>query len=295
MAPPPHPAKPAAAAKPKAKPEVKDYTYRGQMDLEAFLTAYKEAFSRDGRYTVAREPDLRQFLGFLTKDPKLTDLRWMAYILATVYWEDAPLTRYTAKTKAGKEITRRAWLTKWSPAEETGLGKGRGYEKAVKVEKLPDGGARVTEQDGDQWTVRANGTYSPTTNKTDLGSNPTRATPVKVYADAAGDEHLYYGRGYTQLTWWCNYAANGAKINRGLDLLFNPDLALEPQISYDVLSDALRTGSGFANGHKLGDYIHGATTHYTAARAMINGSDHAGDIARYAEKFEAILFKARKT
>ena len=60
-----------------------------------------------------------------------------------------------------------------------------------------------------------------------------------------------------------------------------------------MLSFSLRTGKGFANGHKLADFFYGTRADYTNARVMVNGHDHAGDIARYAAKFEAILLKSK--
>ena len=110
--------------------------------------------------------------------------------------------------------------------EEGGKGAGRRYEKPVKVKEFNGGQARVTEQDGDQWIVDLNGVAKPTgKNKhPGLGTNPAGAV-AKVYTDDDGTEAAYYGRGYAQLTWWSNYAAVGAQIGLGLDLLTDPDLA----------------------------------------------------------------------
>jgi hypothetical protein len=57
----------------------------------------------------------------------------------------------------------------------------------------------------------------------------------------------------------------------------------------------MTTGEGFANGHKLSQYFNGSGTNYVGARRMVNGQDHAADIADIARKFEAILLKARRT
>ena len=165
----------------------------------------------------------------------------------------------------------------------------------MKVGELADGTARVTEQDGDQWIVKLTGIATPTGKHKHpgLGSDPAGAVS-KVYKNDDGTEHAYYGRGYAQLTWWSIYAMVGAQIGKKLNLLFDPDLALDPQTSYDILSFSTRTGKGFAHKHKLADYFYGANTDYVGARAMVNGHDHSGDIAKYAAKFEAILLKAKK-
>jgi hypothetical protein len=200
------------------------------------------------------------------------------------------------KDTTGTPIMRKVWLAQWSPVEEVGKGAGHRYGKPVKVKKLPDGTARVTEQDGDQWIVGLDGTASPADKKLKprLGVDPKLAQVSRIYEADDGEEHAYYGRGHAQLTWWSNYARVGAQTGRGLSLLFDPAKALDPRTSYEVLSFSLRTGKGFANNHKLSDYFNETRTDYVAARAMVNGRDHAEDIARYAQKFEAILLKIKK-
>lgn len=86
-----------------------------------------------------------------------------------------------------------------------------------------------------------------------------------------------FGRGYVQLTWWSNYVDAGVALKRGLDLLFDPLLAKDPQVAYDVMAHGMITGGGFANGRKLSDYIHGIKKDYVNARRMVN----AGDAASY--------------
>ena len=110
-----------------------------------------------------------------------------------------------------------------------------------------------------------------------------------------GVEHAYYGRGYVQLTWWDNYASTGVAIGEGLNLLFEPERALEPKIAYAVMVRGMTTGAGFANGHMLSDYFHGAHTNYKRARAMVNGTDCADEIAAIAELFEAVLLQNKVT
>jgi hypothetical protein len=53
------------------------------------------------------------------------------------------------------------------------------------------------------------------------------------------------------------------------------------------------TGDGFANGRRISKYIFGTTKNYVGARAMVNGSDRASDIAAYAERFENVLMQAK--
>lgn len=138
---------------------------------------------------------------------KLTDLRYLAYMLATTYHE-------TAHTM--------------QPVAEYGKGKGRKYG-------VPD----------------------PVTGQT------------------------YYGRGYVQLTWKFNYESM-SKVT-GVDLVNNPDLAMDEKIATKILFYGMLHGS--FTGKKLSDYFNDLSTDWIKARRIINGLDKANLIADYAEKF----------
>lgn len=272
----------------------KNYMFIGHFDIEVFVNGYKKEFGKEAKYDPAKEPKLRELLGFMMKDPRMIDIRWIAYVLATAYWEvAAPETveaGFNKKTK--KPILHRIWRAQWNPVEESGHGGKRKYVRPVKVEKLADGSAKVTEWDGEQFSVGLNGKYKALTKGAAVGA-AYDGDSNKAYKKAAGDEHSYFGRGYVQLTWWNNYAMAGVNIGRGLDLLFDPDLALDPETAYKLMSYSLLSGAGFANGHKVSDYLYGGTTNYKAARRMVNGSDHADDIAAIAQRFEKLLLEAR--
>jgi len=103
---------------------------------------------------------------------------------------------------------------------------------------------------------------------------------------AEGDGYKYRGRGYIQITWKNNYQKCADIFRR--DLVNNPDLALEPQLSYNIASYGMRMG--IFTGKKIGKYINGSVADYVKARAVINGKgDQAEKIAEYASKFERIL------
>jgi hypothetical protein len=105
--------------------------------------------------------------------------------------------------------------------------------------------------------------------------------------DSAGRQytHVYYGRGYIDLTWDYNYRNVGRAL--GIPLLYEPDLALEPQISYNILSFALRNGT--ITGAELASYISRTSCDYVKARRTINGLDQAEKIAADAAALERIL------
>lgn len=142
---------------------------------------------------------------------KLTDKRWLAYILATVFHETARTMR---------------------PIEEYGRGKGRAYGKA------------------------------------DIETGKT-----------------YYGRGYVQLTWKDNYAKFAKKYD--LDLVWRPDLALQPAIAVRILFDGMIEGT--FTGKKLADFFTPTASGWENARRIVNGTDKAALIADYARAFYEAL------
>jgi len=91
----------------------------------------------------------------------------------------------------------------------------------------------------------------------------------------------YYGRGYVQLTWKNNYAKYGNIVE--LDLVNNPDLALDHKVALFVLVHGFQTG-GFT-GRKLTDYVTASQTDFVNARRCINGTNHAQDIAKLAQGY----------
>lgn len=300
----------AAAAKraPEKNPVVSvNHAYTGQFDLVKFEAKMKSEFADDPRFDGTKMSSAKTLLTFMQSDPQITDIRWMAYMLATVYWETTyprfkevaildKKTRKPVMSADGKPEMKKiivSWQMTMDPVDEVGFGKGRRYHMPVKVLRLPDGSAIVTENDGDQFTVSLEGKAVAVTKRAKMGARDGRA-PAKAYTDSPGAPLSYYGRGYVQLTWWANYASAGVAIGRGLDLLFNPELVKRPAIAYALMSHGMRTGQGFANRHKFVHYFSGNTTNYRGARAMVNGSDHAVPIANYAKRFESILLESKK-
>jgi predicted chitinase len=91
----------------------------------------------------------------------------------------------------------------------------------------------------------------------------------------------YYGRGYVQLTWKSNYQKYSDIL--GIDLVQNPDLAMEPGVALFILVHGFKTGT--FTGRKISDFINADRTDFVNARRCINLLDHANDIARLAEKY----------
>ena len=105
--------------------------------------------------------------------------------------------------------------------------------------------------------------------------------------------HLFYGRGYVQLTWYDNYQRATHELNQNLpetehiDLIAQPDLALNNDISAQII--VLGMKQGWFTGKKMADYINDQRTDFVSARRIVNGTDKADQIARYARIFETAL------
>lgn len=88
----------------------------------------------------------------------------------------------------------------------------------------------------------------------------------------------FYGRGLAQLTHEFNYKAMGQIFN--IDLVNNPDLALNPDISAQILVYGMMNGS-FTTA-ALSRYINSSKVDFINARRVVNGLDKATEIAEYA-------------
>lgn len=115
--------------------------------------------------------------------------------------------------------------------------------------------------------------------------------PVREgFSDAVGKQQAinngygggenYYGRGFIQLTHADNYKKIGERIGMGDQLVNNPDLALDPEISAKILA-AFFKDRGVAEAAQKGDFV--------GARRPVNGTDHAFDIANNANQYLASI------
>lgn len=92
----------------------------------------------------------------------------------------------------------------------------------------------------------------------------------------------YYGRGLVQLTWEFNYRKYSEIL--GLDLVGNPEYALDASISLFVLVHGMLTGT--FTGLPLNKYVNAYRVDYDGARRVVNGTDAAATIAELAKKWE---------
>lgn len=94
----------------------------------------------------------------------------------------------------------------------------------------------------------------------------------------------YYGRGLVQITWKENYAKFSKLL--GIDLVGNPDLALDWDTSLHILVEGMRLGL-FRAGHSLKQLTAHTFDQFYRAREIINGDTKKNGtmIADYARKF----------
>lgn len=97
-----------------------------------------------------------------------------------------------------------------------------------------------------------------------------------------GLNHIYYGRGYVQLTWIDNYAKMRELL--GVDFINNPDLALDPKHAADIMIAGML--GGVFTGLSLNKCIRlGSYGEFVYCRRIINGTNEDDRIAKYAVKF----------
>ncbi len=122
----------------------------------------------------------------------------------------------------------------------------------------------------------------------EYGKGKGRKYGQKIDIDGSpykGLDHIYYGRGYVQLTWLSNYVF--AKNKLGIDFVNHPEYALNKEYAVKILITGMK--EGWFTGRKLSDYINQSKKDYVGARRIINGADKAQKIANEATVFENAL------
>ncbi|MEN6622758.1 MAG: glycoside hydrolase family 19 protein [Smithella sp.] len=100
-----------------------------------------------------------------------------------------------------------------------------------------------------------------------------------------GDGVKFYGRGFVQLTGRKNYQNWSNRL--GVQLIENPDLALDTEIASKIIFEGMRAGT--FTGKNLENYFDGEKDDWMNARRIINGLDKANLIAGYGKQYYAAL------
>jgi predicted chitinase len=97
----------------------------------------------------------------------------------------------------------------------------------------------------------------------------------------------FYGRGLVQITWEYNYKIYQERIkkffNIDIDLIKNPDLAMDNDIACFILIDGFKYG--IFTGFKISDFIDELGNDFYSARKCINGLDQSENIAKLADNW----------
>ncbi len=110
-----------------------------------------------------------------------------------------------------------------------------------------------------------------------------------------GDGAKFHGRGLVQITGRRNYTdwtermekENYQHNGEAVDLVNHPELAADPGIAAHIAVKGMRDGT--FTGRKMSDYINDSKTDFYNARRVINGTDHAQEIADQATAFQSVL------
>lgn len=105
-----------------------------------------------------------------------------------------------------------------------------------------------------------------------INSETSGMLPVAEGEGHEGRYAPYYGRGYIQLTWDYNYEAAGKDL--GLDLLGNPDLAMQPDIAARIYAWFLKRNESHIREHLNNGQL-------ADARAVVNGGSNG--LAKFEE------------
>lgn len=124
------------------------------------------------------------------------------------------------------------------------------------------------------------------------GNRPAKARELGNLTP--GDGAKYAGRGYVQLTGKTNYTKATAKLRAlgyDVDLVADPDWAMEPEIAAAILVLGMR--EGWFTGRDIDDDLPASgpagLNQFIASRDIINGRDKQAEIAAYAVDFQTGL------
>lgn len=107
----------------------------------------------------------------------------------------------------------------------------------------------------------------------------------------------FYGRGFVQLTWRENYGRADAELRKrgiigdGDNLIQTPDLALQPELAAPIMIFGML--EGWFTLKRLDQFFTSTKSDAFDARMIINGHDHAADIAGYYLHFLEALNEQR--
>ena len=247
------------------------------LSASRFIEGYAELFGAPGKAS----DGLNKLLTFIAGDSSVTDIRWAAYMFATVHRECGPGHSMLPVAEDGCSDDSRPVCTVLSD------GKTRSYGDPVYCPPVKTMISYVTPPAQVSPMLERLGMAVPPKPPYAAGHGANEKWKPPMPKCPAGKAfHTYYGRGYVQLTFLENYEKM-SKIT-GVDLVHYPEKALETGTAYKIMSHGMR--NGFFTGAKLSGFINGSKCNYHDARTIINGHDAASQIEDWAKRYEIILY-----
>lgn len=205
-------------------------------------------------------PQVRGCLQLCDAGAGVLPLSWMAYVLATTHHETGKT--YDPGQVEGLNYSADALVKKFSRDRIS-------RDDANRI-------GRTLDHPADQPAI-ANLIYGGPWGLAHLGNSQP------------GDGWKYRGRSWPQLTGRALYAKADAKLGLGGALLADPSLIGRLDVASRVMVGGMK--GGWFTGAKLGDFLasRASLDQFTHARAIINGTDMAAQIAGYALQFQDAL------
>lgn len=121
-----------------------------------------------------------------------------------------------------------------------------------------------------------------------------------AYAVIDRNGQMAYGRGPLQLTWPDNYEKADRELGLNGSLIKNYDRALEPDIGARIAVRGMMEGWFSADKKtkqrlKLSTFFSATVTDWAHHRRIVNGMDHADEVATFGKQFYAALLLAYDT
>ena len=94
----------AKVARDSSTRKMRNFAWNAKFNREKFKGLLSEKFNKEAHYAATSIPNMEAMLDFIESDPLINDIRWMAYMMATAYWETSHIetVKVTKTDKIGR-------------------------------------------------------------------------------------------------------------------------------------------------------------------------------------------------